>query len=215
MTSREQILGRIQSASWANGKLPAPVIAASARQTGEVDLFTSRVQAAGANVERVNDIAAARALLATIIQEQQLERIIGADDQATGEMRLPELAVEIGFAYQSSSELKGNQYRDYVINAQLGISGCSYGIAETGTLVLAHNHANERLVSHAPDHYVGLIYPEQILADRLVLGSILQAETDPPAAWTLVTGVSRTADVALQVVLGMHGPRRVTVIIIG
>jgi len=215
MSSRAQIMERLKTASWADGSIPAPVINVGEPQRGDIDLFITRVQAAGAQVERASDLEAARALVAAIIEEQKIIQVIGAEDEATAGMRLHELAGETGFSYHSSVELRGSEYREYVIKAQLGISGCSYGVAETGTLLLTHNHTNERLVSHAPNHYVGLIFSEQILADRFSLTSALRADKNPPAAWTLVTGVSRTADVALQVVLGMHGPRQVTVIIIG
>ncbi|MGE5380996.1 MAG: LutC/YkgG family protein [Methylocystaceae bacterium] len=213
--SREQILGRLQSASWSKGQLPSGVIGLSQPQGGDVEQFISKAQAAGAQVERAVDIEAARGILTSIIKEQQVSRVVGTDDLATQGLALPELASELGFAYQVCSQLKGSEYRDYVTNAELGISGCTQGVAETGTLLLSHSHNNERLVSHAPDHYVGVITPEQILADRFSLSSIIQQEQSPPAAWTLVTGVSRTADVALQVVLGMHGPRKVTIIIVG
>lgn len=213
--SREQILGRLQSASWTKGQLPSGVIGSAEPQAGDVEQFISKAQAAGAQVERVSDMEAARSLLSTIIKEQKVSRVAGTDDPSTQGLALPELASELGFVYQVCAQLKGSEYRDYVTNAELGISGCTWGVAETGTLLLSHNHGNERLVSHAPDHYVGLLTPEQILADRFSLSSIMQNEPSPPAAWTLVTGVSRTADVALQVVLGMHGPRKVTIIIVG
>ncbi|HNX93027.1 MAG TPA: LUD domain-containing protein, partial [Syntrophomonas sp.] len=53
----------------------------------------------------------------------------------------------------------------------------------------------------------------QMLKDRFDLAFILEKE-EKSAAVSIITGVSRTADVALQVVLGMHGPRKVYIIII-
>lgn len=215
MSSREQILGRLKSASWVSECMPTAMIGPCAPQVGDVDLFITRAQAASAQVERVSDLHAARELLVNYIKEQGITRVVGSDDSAIRGMELRELAGAEGFSFHSSAELKGSEYREYVLRAELGISGCSYGVAETGTIVITHDHSNERLVSHAPDHYVGFIFAEQILADRFSLTSILQTTSSPPAAWTLITGVSRTADVALQVILGMHGPRKVTIIVIG
>lgn len=215
MSSREQILERLKNAGWVSGQLPAPVIGPHTPQTGNIDAFITGAQTASARVERVDNPGAARELIAEYIKEQGITRVIASDDSVMVELQLPELARRENFSFRSSAELKGQDYREYVLGSELGISGCSYGVAETGTIVISHDHSNERLVSHAPDHYIGIIYADQILTDRFSLTSILQASPSPPAAWTLITGVSRTADVALQVVLGMHGPRKVTIIVIG
>lgn len=92
------------------------------------------------------------------------------------------------------------------------MSGCDYALADSGTIVIRHDGDNQRLLSLAPDYYIALVKTSQMLKDRFDLAGILEKEKT--AAVTLITGVSRTADVALQVVLGMHGPRKVYIILI-
>ena len=47
-----------------------------------------------------------------------------------------------------------------------------------------------------------------------MLAKIIEDNTKLPSAYTIITGVSRTADVALRVVLGMHGPKNVFILVV-
>lgn len=212
---REQILSRLKKPSWAKSALPPQFTQIRKPEAGDADAFTANAQAASAEVMRVSDMEAARLYLGDLLQKEGVANVIAADDPATQGLRLEALAGERGFFCANAAHLQGQAYLDAVYAAGMGISGCSWALAETGAIVLAHRHGSERLISHAPDHYVGIVFKEQILKDRFSLAPLLQEDVTPPAAWTLITGVSRTADVALQVILGMHGPRRVSIILIG
>lgn len=215
MSSRELILERLKSAPWAESTPSRNILSQdSSAAEGQVETFKEKATAAGAQVEEVKTLAEVQTRIIQIAKEAKIEKIIVADDEITRQLDWQEMQVQSGCQVQVSSQLSGDVYRSYVLAADLGITGCRYALAETGSVVLEHNHANERLVSHAPNHYMCIVRKEQILKDRLVLAAVLENDQHKPAAWTLVTGVSRTADVALQVVLGMHGPRQVTIFII-
>jgi len=211
---REQILRRLKAPAWASPVLPSRMVDFGGPKPGRVDLFIAKASAAGAQVVQLADLNAARAYIEGLIKENNVTQVIGSVDPATQGLNLAELAAGAGFTFFHSGQLAGKEYRDYVYNCQLGITGCGYGLEETGALVLRHSRNNERLLSLAPDHYIGIIFSDQILADRYSLAAIIQEDANPPAAWTLITGVSRTADIIMTTILGMHGPRRVTVIVI-
>lgn len=215
MSSRELILERLKSAPWAESTPSRNIISPeSSAAKGQVQTFIEKATAAGAQVEVVNNLAEVQTRIGQIAAEAKIEKIIVADEEITRQIDWQELQEQSGCQIQISYQLKGDAYRSYVLAADLGITGCKYALAETGSVVLEHSHANERLVSHAPNHYMCIVRKEQILRDRLVLAAVLENDQPKPSAWTLVTGVSRTADVALQVVLGMHGPRQVTIFLI-
>lgn len=215
MSSRELILARLKSASWAesaSSRIIIPLDSSAAR--GDIRTFMDMAASAGAQVEKVNGLAEVQARIAQIAAEAKIERIIAADEEITRQIDWQKLQEQSSCQVRFSSQLEGDAYRSYVLAADLGITGCKYALAETGSVILEHSHASQRLVSHAPNHYMCIVRKEQVLKDRLVLAAILENDLPRPAAWTMITGVSRTADVAMQVVLGMHGPRQVTVFVI-
>jgi L-lactate dehydrogenase complex protein LldG len=213
--SRNLILQRLKSAQWTEPSSSRAVIATEKSMiAGEVQAFVNQAAAAGAQVEKVKSLAEVQARLMAIVQEEQLKKIITNDEEIIREIDWEQLSRETQAEVISTAQLPDDEYRSYVVEADLGVTGCKYALAETGTVVLEHSHVNERLVSHAPNHYVCIVKEDQIIKDRYVLAGILSQGQSSPGAWTLVTGVSRTADVALQVVLGMHGPRKVTIFIV-
>jgi L-lactate dehydrogenase complex protein LldG len=213
--SREMILERLKSATWTQPSPSRTVITTEkGAVAGEVQDFVSKATAAGAQVEEVSSLAEVQTRLMEILKEEQLQKVIINNDETVNQIDWQQLSAETTAEVKSTAQLSGN-YRSYVVEADLGVTGCRYALAETGTVVLEHSNDNERLVSHAPNYYICIVKKDQILKDRYVLAEIISSSPTTPTAWTLVTGVSRTADVALQVVLGMHGPRKVTIFVVG
>jgi L-lactate utilization protein LutC len=101
--------------------------------------------------------------------------------------------------------------RGDLLAADLGLSTAQWGIAETGTLVLDAAAERHRCASLLPVVHVALLRQSRILA---TLGEALKTLPRPLSpAITLITGPSRTADIELQLVVGVHGPRELHVIV--
>ena len=93
------------------------------------------------------------------------------------------------------------------------LTGCHTAIAQTGTLVLrADELGGRRAISLVPDHHVVVVEAEQVVLG--VPKAIQRMAEDPAAAWTMVSGPSATSDIELDRVEGVHGPRRLEVILI-
>ena len=101
--------------------------------------------------------------------------------------------------------------------SELGITTCSWAVAETGTIALYATPATGRLPSLLPTAHLALVRPSQVVksvADGLRLLADHMAQHDgPPSAVNLVSGPSRSADIEGDLAVGVHGPRRAGVII--
>ncbi|MDR7416704.1 MAG: LUD domain-containing protein [Armatimonadota bacterium] len=98
--------------------------------------------------------------------------------------------------------------------ADAGLTGADWGIAETGSLVLLVGPAQDRLLSLLPPVHIALLPEDRIVADLDALFERL-APCDLPAALTFITGPSRTADIEQTLTPGVHGPGVVHVVLVG
>src|SRR5262249_5272053 len=101
--------------------------------------------------------------------------------------------------------------REAVFAADVGITGVEAVIAETGTLVLATRPDQPRAASLLPPVPVAVAHKGQIVADLFDLFGT----SEVPACLTLITGPSKTGDVELQLVTGVHGPGEVCLVLVG
>jgi len=97
--------------------------------------------------------------------------------------------------------------------AEVGVTGCHGAIAETGSLALLSAPGCSRAVSLLPPLHVALVRRDDLFAG---MGEFFSARADHIAnagSCTFITGPSRTADIELSLTIGVHGPKRVVVIV--
>jgi L-lactate dehydrogenase complex protein LldG len=92
------------------------------------------------------------------------------------------------------------------------LTGCALAIAETGTIVLDTGPTQGgRAMTLIPDHHVCVVYERQIVAD---VPAGFAAIVDPTRPLTFISGPSATSDIELDRVEGVHGPRKLDVVIV-
>ncbi len=96
------------------------------------------------------------------------------------------------------------------------LTGCRLAIAETGTIVLdAGKGQGRRALTLLPDYHLCIVFEEQVVG--LVpeafrqLGEEIRGD-GPPV--TFISGPSATSDIELNRVEGVHGPRRLDVLVV-
>jgi L-lactate utilization protein LutC len=108
--------------------------------------------------------------------------------------------------------------RDTFFQADLGISNVHRLIAETGTVVVASKPHDPRSLSLLPPVHIALADPSQILPDLFDLFDLFSPVDGsepaiPPSCLSLITGPSKTGDIELRLVTGVHGPGEVHVVL--
>ncbi len=94
------------------------------------------------------------------------------------------------------------------------ITGCELGIAVTGTVALATGPAQgRRAATLLPDLHVCVVRGEQIVETVPEAIDRLAAPLAARRAITFISGPSATSDIELKRVEGVHGPRRLELIV--
>ena len=102
--------------------------------------------------------------------------------------------------------------RDVYLNADMGVSGCNFAVAETGTVCLVTNEGNGRMVTTLPRVHVALMGMERIVPTLHDLAVMLQllarsATGQKMTVYTsLITGPRRPDE--------PHGPQEMHVVIV-
>src|SRR6266487_1133340 len=157
-----------------------------------VERFTTQLDAVGAQWTLVRgEVEAARALR-RILSDAGARRVAGSDAPLVAQ-RLPDLS------------------RDELFTCDAGVTTAQWGIAETGTLVLESARERSRLASLVPPMHVALLSTSRICAS---LADALARVDVASHAVTLITGPSRTSDIELTLVVGVHGPQVVHILLL-
>ncbi len=96
------------------------------------------------------------------------------------------------------------------------LTTCAAAIALTGTIVLdAGTGQGRRAVSLVPDLHICVVSADQIVAGVPEGVESMRAGVDAGRPITLISGPSATSDIELRRVEGVHGPRRLEVVLAG
>lgn len=90
------------------------------------------------------------------------------------------------------------------------VTGSAASVAETGTIILDGSpNQGRRAISLVPDHHICIVEASSITG---ILPEALQ-RIDGTRPITMISGPSATSDIELERVEGVHGPRKLDVII--
>lgn len=199
MSAREEVLARIRDAI-APAAQAAPQVPREYRARGDdgIETFIARLHHYEARTRRVAERELDAAVRAAL-KESGARRMVAPDG-------VPEAWLE------GTRPLRDTPPLDpHALDQSDGvISTCAVAIAETGTVVLDGSAGmGRRILSLVPDYHLCVVHAAQIV------GSVPEAiaRLDPVRPLTFISGPSATVDIELVRVGGVHGPRRLEVII--
>lgn len=108
-----------------------------------------------------------------------------------------------GFTATRWSEMTLDAAYDY----DVAVTDVHCAVAETGSLVIKPSPAHGRVISLVPPIHVAILEPKDVVPDLVDLMERLKREGAPNVV--VITGPSKTADIEMQLVTGVHGPGHV------
>jgi len=213
--AREEILRRVRAAS--AGGPPAPVerayrSAGTLDRAARVDLLCERLVDYRARVERTTADGLAGAIARVVGELASLTRLRDVSETLTEVTRIG-VPSGVPDEWRPPGALEDHGLGPHELDALDGVlTGCTVAIAETGTIVLAGGPVDgRRALTLVPDLHVCVVRAEQVVETVPEGFAALRGLERRPL--TFVSGPSATSDIELKRVEGVHGPRRLAVVI--
>ncbi len=115
---------------------------------------------------------------------------------------------------EAGVEVFTDHIRLHAETAQGGISEAQYGVADLGSILQVGDEIDARIVATMSADYVGILKESTIVDDYDAMFDVICALPEMPNFVGFVTGPSRTADIECVSTVGVHGPLRLSIVII-
>ncbi len=185
--------------------------------------FTARLAEQEVVVHRVKDSQEALDRLSVVAVEEGLKKVMTSTDEVISRLDLASWGQKNGIQVMTPRDFRDRySFRDAVFDqAQAGITGADFAVAESATIALVVNKDQARLVSLAPILHIAIVPVDRLVpvyekAIEKVFGNVgVTGRSALPSQFVFITGPSMTADIETVLFRGMHGPRKVIVILVG
>ncbi len=177
-----------------------------------VQKFCTELANAGGKAHRAAVATDVLPILESIMQPLKDRKLILSSGGIVERLELSKMLLERNYEVRAMSE---SPTRDELFAADIGITNVHRLIAETGSVVVATSPGEPRSVSLLPPVHIAIAERSQLLPDLFDLFDLYSpTQSLPPACLTLITGPSKTGDIELRLVTGVHGPGELHVIIV-
>lgn len=180
--------------------------------------FRDELTAAGGMPHIAADFEAATAKVMELVQARSVRNVLLARGDVLDRLPLSERLGAAGMIVTRVDSLVAADAREPFFMADVGISGVDYLVAETGSVIVLSRSSDPRSVSLLPPVHIAVAQRSQIVPDLFDLFDRLTptaaSPADIPACISVITGPSKTGDIELRLVTGVHGPGEIHVVLI-
>lgn len=209
---------------------PSAVTQADGDRRSLAKQFGAQLEKISGSYEILEDAAEAGARLVQLVREWSAEDGTEAADGPATEVlswasralpieNLGEFLSESGISLLVPEDLHDESTRARAARAKVGLTGADAAFASTGSIVVASGRGKSRAASLLPLRHLVLLPMSRIyttfeswlhtLRQDQALGSYLRVSGQV----VFITGPSKSADIELNLTLGVHGPRVVHALI--
>jgi L-lactate dehydrogenase complex protein LldG len=174
----------------------------------QVALFAQNAIALKADFRLVASIDETAKQLAALAAEENWKRVASHHHpRAQGlaeKLGLPCLLTDGGYAVTDLEQ------------CDAAITGCDALIAQTGSVLVTPSSAGGRALSVLPPHHIVIARSSQMVPDIASALQLVRKAYVPnwPSFLSFITGPSRTGDIERILVLGAHGPKKLTIFLL-
>jgi L-lactate dehydrogenase complex protein LldG len=220
MSEGESVIDRVRKALGRAGQppasappipppLPEHIVRLVHADIGLPELFAKRAAVQNMLVELVSPDEVPAKLVA-FLRERKIRRV------ALAQSRLFE-QLDIYPTLEAAGEFESRRWPQMTLDEMYdfdgGVTDVTYAVAETGTLVIVTDANNGRGLSLVPMTHVAIVEPKNLLPDLVDLFERLGSNY-PGRHAVMISGPSKTADIEMNVVTGVHGPNIVKAFVI-
>jgi L-lactate dehydrogenase complex protein LldG len=212
VTAREDILARIHAAlPEVAGNVAASHASISRlyKRAGALDasarleLFIDRLLDYDTEIIQIEGESELPSAIMQALQQAGHQRLLAAPE-------FPAARLPVGLSVELDRGLSTAE----IDRAEAVLTTCEVAIASTGTIILVHGGAQgRRVITLLPDHHICLVRRDQVV--ELVPEALRVIASQSSLPITTISGPSATSDIEMTRIRGVHGPRRLTVILYG
>lgn len=206
MSSREKILNRLKEAreSRSGELIPEPDFQSPIYHEPKgslADWFQENLELVAGKVYRPRNLNEAVKLIAEFKNEENWTNLFCAD-------KLLQSAL-------TKRKVEFQQNEDDFLKLQVGITPCEFLVAHLGSVMISSGGDSGRRLHVFPETHLVVAHQRQLVKhlDDAMEAIQLKYHGNLPSSITNITGPSRTADIEKTLVMGMHGPKKLIVLL--
>lgn len=208
MPERENILHKVRTALGRRGgeapeRAPEPRLAVP--EMSQAERLQRLLQEFPAKVERAESNVQAGEIVRTMLAGRTAVALRHPLLEAAGILQLPGVT-PVG---ATAAEI-----RAAAAAAEVGISSPAYALVDPGALVVLSSSRDERLISLLPPAHIAVISADSILTGLDELYTIVPDPAALSSSMVLIGGPSRTGDIEMTLVQGVHGPGELSLVVV-
>lgn len=155
---------------------------------------------------RVDDLAAS---LVEFLRGKGVKSLAMPRSNLLERIDLPAVLRQAGFDVTLWDEMT----LDELYDVDASVTDVWKAVAETGSLVVRASQGHGRALSLVPPLHVAIVEPKNCVGDLIDLFEQATSAGDA-SAFSIISGPSKTSDIEMNLVVGVHGPEKVQVFLL-